>query len=128
MNNAVQLRGDIATGDNSASIAVVGMSARFPGAPSVDDFWQLLVNRGDAIRPVPADRWDATARLDPEKDIQAVGGFLDSVDEFDAAFFGVSPREAEALDPQQRLMLEASWLALVDSFEYKLRRSGGDEP
>src|SRR5882757_6072953 len=101
MNNAVQLRGDIATGDNSASIAVVGMSARFPGAPSVDDFWQLLVNRGDAIRPVPDDRWDATARLDPEKDIQAVGGFLDSVDEFDAAFFGVSPREAEALDPQQ---------------------------
>jgi phthiocerol/phenolphthiocerol synthesis type-I polyketide synthase C len=101
--------------DDSTLIAVVGMSARFPGAPSIDDFWQLLVTRGDAIRPVPADRWDAAARLDPEKEIQAVGGFLDNVDEFDAAFFGVSPREAEALDPQQRLMLEASWLVLEDA-------------
>jgi phthiocerol/phenolphthiocerol synthesis type-I polyketide synthase C len=95
-------------------IAVVGMAGRFPGAPEVDGLWDLLMAGGDAIRPVPADRWDAAA-LDDDGPVQSVGGFIDGVDQFDAAFFGISPREAEEMDPQQRLMLEVAWRALEDA-------------
>ncbi|SBU98614.1 phthiocerol/phenolphthiocerol synthesis type-I polyketide synthase C [Streptomyces sp. Ncost-T6T-1] len=101
--------------DPAEPIAIVGMAGRFPDAPDKDRFWDLLMDRGDAIRPVPASRWNTDQPLDPEKEIQRQGGFLEGVDEFDAAFFGVSPREAEVLDPQQRLMLETSWLALEDA-------------
>ncbi len=101
--------------DPDRLIAVVGVAGRFPGAPDTDAFWRLLTERGDAIRPVPADRWDAAAQLDPEKPVQSVGGFLDGVDQFDPTFFGISPREAEDIDPQHRLMLEASWRALEDA-------------
>ncbi|MGS2642889.1 SDR family NAD(P)-dependent oxidoreductase [Streptosporangium sp. LJ11] len=101
--------------DPADLIAVVGMAGRFPGAPDTESLWRLLADRGDAIRPVPADRWDTSVQLDPERQIQAVGGFIDGVDLFDADFFGVSPREAEAIDPQQRLLLEVSWLALEDA-------------
>ncbi|MFE0809333.1 SDR family NAD(P)-dependent oxidoreductase [Streptomyces sp. NPDC058848] len=96
-------------------IAVVGMAGRFPGAPDADALWSLLIEGKDAIGPVPEDRWDTTAPLDPEREIQAVGGFLDGVDLFDAEFFGVSPREAAAIDPQQRLLLEVAWRALEDA-------------
>ncbi|MEV6095419.1 type I polyketide synthase [Nocardia sp. NPDC051981] len=95
-------------------VAIIGMAARFPGAADIDALWELLDAGGDAIRPVPAQRWDASAPLDREKRIQAVGGFVDGVDGFDAAFFGVSPREAADIDPQQRLMLEMTWRALED--------------
>ena len=98
----------------SARLAVVGMAGRFPGASDVDGLWRLLRNRESAIRPVPAERWDASQQLDPEKAVQAVGGFLEDVDKFDPTFFGISPREAQDIDPQQRLMLEASWTALED--------------
>ncbi|MER5352366.1 type I polyketide synthase [Kitasatospora sp. NPDC002551] len=101
--------------DPTQALAVVGMAGRFPDAPDVESFWRLMTERRDAVRPVPATRWDTTAQLDPEREIQAVGGFLDDVDRFDAAFFGISPREAEMLDPQQRLMLEAAWRALEDA-------------
>ncbi|MFE7487922.1 SDR family NAD(P)-dependent oxidoreductase [Kitasatospora sp. NPDC057541] len=101
--------------DPTQALAVVGMAGRFPDAPDVESFWRLLTDRHDAIRPVPATRWDATAQLDPQREVQAVGGFLDDVEQFDATFFGISPREAEMLDPQQRLMLEAAWRALEDA-------------
>jgi phthiocerol/phenolphthiocerol synthesis type-I polyketide synthase C len=96
-------------------IAIVGMAGRFPGAPDADSLWSLLAEGREAIVPVPANRWDAGGPLDPEKDIQAVGGFIEGVENFDAAFFGVSPREALAIDPQQRLMLEAAWRVLEDA-------------
>lgn len=95
-------------------LAVVGMSGRFPGASSMDGLWDLMLQRRDAIRAVPLDKWDAAQQLDPQKNIQAVGGFLEGLDQFDPTFFGISPREAEDMDPQQRLMLEASWTALED--------------
>ncbi|MGH3322907.1 MAG: beta-ketoacyl synthase N-terminal-like domain-containing protein, partial [Streptomyces sp.] len=91
------------------------MAGKFPGAPDVDSLWTLMMEGEDGIGPIPADRWDSTAQLDPEKEIQAVGGFLDGVDRFDAGFFGISPREAEAIDPQQRLMLEVGWRAIEDA-------------
>ncbi|MEV8394627.1 MULTISPECIES: SDR family NAD(P)-dependent oxidoreductase [unclassified Streptomyces] len=101
--------------DPANLIAIVGMAGRFPGAPDVESLWTLMMAGEDGIGPIPADRWDSTAQLDPEKEIQAVGGFLDGVDRFDAGFFGISPREAEAIDPQQRLMLEVGWRAMEDA-------------
>ena len=101
--------------DPKQLIAIVGMAGRFPGAASLDSFWRLLMARGDAIRPIPADRWDRAADLDPEVAVQNVGGFLDDVAAFDPTFFGISPREAQDIDPQHRLMLEATWQALEDA-------------
>ena len=98
-------------------LAVVGMSCRFPGAKDLATFWQLLRNGVDTITEVPATRWKIDDYYDPDasapgKMYSRVGGFLDPVDEFDAAFFGVSPREALMLDPQQRLLLEVMWETL----------------
>ncbi|SFW75659.1 type I polyketide synthase [Amycolatopsis australiensis] len=87
-------------------IAVVGLSCRLPGADGPAAFRRLLAEGRSAITEVPADRWDAAATGVRH------GGFLDAVDRFDAAFFGVSPREAAAMDPQQRLVLELAWEAL----------------
>src|SRR5450755_4621388 len=101
--------------DSTQVIAVVGMAGRFPAAPDVGSFWELLMAGREAIRPIPATRWDSAAQLDPEREIQSVAGTLDDVDQFDATFFGISPREAENIDPQQRLMLETTWQALEDA-------------
>jgi acyl transferase domain-containing protein/acyl carrier protein len=99
-------------------IAIVGMGCRFPGgADDPQAFWQLLRDGHDAIREVPADRWNIDARFHPDPDAPArmsvrSGGFLDRVDGFDAGFFGIAPREALTMDPQQRLALEVTWEAL----------------
>jgi acyl transferase domain-containing protein len=102
-------------------VAVVGIGCRFPGADGPDAFWQLLRSGTDAVRTVPAERWDAaglvSSRPDaPGKMITAQGGFLSGpIDEFDSLFFGISPREAQEMDPQQRLFLEVAWEALEDA-------------
>lgn len=105
-------------------VAIVGLAGRFPGAPDPDALWTLLTEERHAIGPVPAERWDADAQLDPDRRIQAVGGFLEDVADFDPTFFGISPREAEAIDPQQRLMLEAAWRALEDGGQTAARLEG----
>ncbi|MCQ3938431.1 MAG: non-ribosomal peptide synthetase [Chloroflexi bacterium] len=101
-------------------IAIIGLSCRFPGARNPKEFWDLLKKGVDAIREVPADRWDADAlhseSAAPGKVTSRWGGFLDDVDLFDPAFFGISPREAARMDPQQRLLLEVSWEALENAF------------
>jgi acyl transferase domain-containing protein/NAD(P)-dependent dehydrogenase (short-subunit alcohol dehydrogenase family)/acyl carrier protein len=102
-------------------IAIVGMACRFPGgATDPDGFWRMLVAGTDAIREVPLDRWDATSLVDanpaaPGKMTTRWGGFLDGIDGFDAAFFGIAPREALHIDPQQRLFLEVAYEALEDA-------------
>ncbi|HEV2130471.1 MAG TPA: polyketide synthase, partial [Longimicrobiaceae bacterium] len=99
-------------------IAIIGMGCRFPGgATSPDGFWRLLVEGVDAIREIPADRWDLDAYFAddpaaPGKMTTRWGGFIDGIDEFDPQLFGISPREAMAMDPQQRLLLEVGWEAL----------------
>ncbi|MFC5753886.1 type I polyketide synthase [Actinomadura rugatobispora] len=101
-------------------IAVIGLSARLPGAAGPAELWRLLRTAEHAVTEVPADRWDAGAFYDPDpaapgKANTRWGGFIDGVAGFDAGFFGVSPREAVAMDPQQRLVLELGWEALEDA-------------
>lgn len=102
-------------------IAVVGMSCRLPGGVnSPDEYWSLLREGRSGIREIPADRWDVDAMYDADpnavgKSYTKHGGFMDSIDTFDAPFFGIAAREALTLDPQHRLLLECTWEALEDA-------------
>jgi acyl transferase domain-containing protein/NADPH:quinone reductase-like Zn-dependent oxidoreductase/short-subunit dehydrogenase/acyl carrier protein len=92
-------------------IAIVGMACRFPGGVgSPDEYWRFLCEGGDGIRPFPPERCDSTDGAEA-----LYGGFVENVDQFDAAFFGITPREARSMDPQQRLLLETTWHALEDA-------------
>jgi len=99
-------------------IAIVGMACRFPGlGQHLEDYWHLLHNGIDAIGKIPPNRWDVNAYYDsksetPGKMYTREGGFIDPIDQFDAAFFNITPREAVSVDPQQRLLMEVGWEAL----------------
>src|SRR5262249_55769448 len=98
----------------SEPIAVIGLGCRVPGADDLDAFWDLLASGSDAVGLVPTERLDAgTYRTHLPADSHAHrAGFLDHVDQFDAAFFNIAPVEAAHIDPQQRLLLEVGWRAL----------------
>jgi len=102
----------------SLDIAVIGMSGRFPGANNIDEFWRNLRHGVESIRQFTDDELkslgvSATSLQDPT--FVKAGAILEKIDQFDASFFGYSPREAEIIDPQQRIFLECAWQALEDA-------------
>lgn len=94
-------------------IAIIGLAGRYPMAPDVDTFWQNLVAGRDCISKVPKDRWNATDHATPSgHGDTSHAGFIEDVDCFDARFFHISPREADSMDPQERLFLETAWATI----------------
>ncbi|MGE5514808.1 MAG: SDR family NAD(P)-dependent oxidoreductase [Bacteroidota bacterium] len=108
--------------DRSAAdaVAIIGASGRFPKAPDLDAFWDNIRTGRDCIEEVPPDRWDIARFYHPDPMHPGTSsckwmGAIDDVDRFDAAFFNITPREAELMDPQQRLFLQHAWQAFEDA-------------
>ncbi|MCA2242618.1 type I polyketide synthase [Mycobacterium sp. WUMAC-067] len=103
---------------NATPVAVIGMACRLPGGiDSPQRLWEALLRGDDFVGEIPADRWDADLYYDPEpgvpgRSVTRWGAFLDDVGGFDCDFFGMTEREATAVDPQHRLLLETSWDAV----------------
>src|SRR5215510_11208727 len=99
-------------------IAVVGMSGRFPGADSLDQFWRNLRDGVESIRQFTDEELKgfgvSPAALRKPNFVKA-GAILEEIGCFDAGFFGYSPREAALIDPQQRIFLECAWQAMEDA-------------
>jgi amino acid adenylation domain-containing protein len=103
--------------DNLTDIAIIGMAGRFPGAPDIGEFWRNLCEGRESIRFfTPEDLADeASLALAQQPGYVGARAIIDGVDEFDASFFGIYPREAELIDPQQRIFLECCWHAFEDA-------------
>src|SRR5262249_34676889 len=104
----------------NTAIAIIGMAGRYPGARDLQEFWDNLRTGRDCITEIPAERWDHRPYFDPDKNKAGTtyskwGGFIDGIDEFDPLFFNISPREAERMDPQERLFLEYAIATLEDA-------------
>ena len=115
--NRTALAGRLARGDireTAEPVAIIAMAGRFPGASSVEAFWDNLCAGRDSITFFAADELDPGVPVEERTDPAYVcaRGVIDGVEDFDAAFFGISPREAELTDPQQRLFLELCWECL----------------
>jgi myxalamid-type polyketide synthase MxaD len=109
--NGLKARVDTLEGANREPIAIIGYGCRFPGGPGPDGYWRVLEEGIDAIREIPEDRWAAEVFEKNRTEVRWAG-LLEDLARFDAAFFSISPREAESLDPQQRMLLEVSWEAI----------------
>ncbi|MET9414603.1 SDR family NAD(P)-dependent oxidoreductase [Streptomyces klenkii] len=104
-------------------IAVIGMSGRYPGAGNIAEFWENLKAGRDCVREIPADRWPLEGFFEPDREKAVAtgrsyskwGGFVDDFAGFDPLFFKIAPRDAYAMDPQERLFLQASWEVLEDA-------------
>ncbi|QEC74517.1 polyketide synthase [Mucilaginibacter ginsenosidivorax] len=102
------------TGTANHDVAIIGMAGRFPGANTIDEFWQLLSGGKEAITFFSADEIDKSIPVSVKNDAAYVKarGIIDKADEFDAGFFGFNPRNAELMDPQHRIFLEIAWEVL----------------
>ncbi|OLT25754.1 hypothetical protein BJF83_22705 [Nocardiopsis sp. CNR-923] len=101
-------------------IAVLGMDCRFPGASDYREFWANLTHGEDSITEVPSERWDWRAvfgdpEAEPGRTNSRWGGFVADIGGFDPLFFGMSPKQARFVDPQQRIALESAWSAIEDA-------------
>ncbi|MCY8910326.1 SDR family NAD(P)-dependent oxidoreductase [Bacillus atrophaeus] len=101
-------------------IAIIGVSGRYPQSKNLDEFWENLCGSKDCITEIPKDRWDHKLYYREEKyktgkKYSKWGGFIDDVDKFDPLFFNITPREAEFMDPQERLFLESVLETIEDA-------------
>ncbi|HEY3366492.1 MAG TPA: SDR family NAD(P)-dependent oxidoreductase [Symbiobacteriaceae bacterium] len=117
-----------ATAVQQGDIAIIGVSGRYPKARNLEEYWEVLRTGQDCITEIPKDRWDHTKYYDPDKNkvgksYSKWGGFIDGVDHFDPLFFSISPREAEFMDPQERLFLQTVWHTIEDAGYTKARLS-----
>lgn len=101
--------------DVSGDIAIIGMAGRFPKAGNVDEFWENLTAGRDCITHLTEEELAAAGHdievIRANSNFVAAGGILEDAECFDAAFFGITPREAELTDPQHRVMIECAWNA-----------------
>lgn len=101
-------------------IAIIGLAGRYPMAADLRQFWDNLCRARDCVTEIPPERWPLEGFFDPERgragrSYARWGAFLEDADCFDPAFFRLTPREAESMDPQERLFLEAVWHVLEDA-------------
>ncbi|MFS0873158.1 SDR family NAD(P)-dependent oxidoreductase [Paenibacillus xylanilyticus] len=100
-------------------IAIIGLAGRYPQAESLAEFWANIQEGKDCIEEIRPDRFDYVRYYDPDKQKDKLyskwGSFLDDMDKFDPMFFNIPPREAELMDPQERLFLQVVWHALEDA-------------
>ncbi|WP_190009745.1 SDR family NAD(P)-dependent oxidoreductase [Streptomyces anulatus] len=101
-------------------VAIVGLAGRYPGARDPETLWSLLLHGDDAIGEIPGTRWPLADHDDPTgraagRSYHRWGAFLEDIDRFDPLLFRISPREAERMDPAERLFLQTAWEALEDA-------------
>jgi len=101
-------------------IAIIGMACRLPGAPSLEEFWNLLREGRHGIDLIPESRWDRERTYDPDPEKPGkintrYGGFIEGIELFDNDFFRIPGEEARQMDPQQRIMLELAYEAFADA-------------
>ncbi|WP_179281065.1 SDR family NAD(P)-dependent oxidoreductase [Paenibacillus sp. XY044] len=104
---------------SEGDIAIIGMAGRYPMAENMHEFWLNLLDGKNCVTEIPSSRWDRESmghiKSPSGKDISTWGGFIDDPDAFDPKFFRISPREAETMDPQERLFLEVCWETMEDA-------------
>ncbi|MBL4763652.1 MAG: SDR family NAD(P)-dependent oxidoreductase, partial [Gammaproteobacteria bacterium] len=124
VNNEAETADDLSACERlditAQDIAVIGIAGQYPGADGLDEFWLNLLNGVDSISPVPQSRWAHEDYYDSDKRVVGKtyakwGGFIDDFDKFDPLFFNISPREANGIDPQERLFLQTAYHALEDA-------------
>ncbi|WP_166706504.1 MULTISPECIES: SDR family NAD(P)-dependent oxidoreductase [Bacillus amyloliquefaciens group] len=101
-------------------IAIIGIGGRYPQADTLEEYWENLKSGKDCISEIPSNRWDYNEYYSENKDADGKsnskwGGFINGVDHFDPLFFNISPREAEYMDPQERLFLQSVYEAIEDA-------------
>ncbi|MCT4598831.1 MAG: SDR family NAD(P)-dependent oxidoreductase [Vallitalea sp.] len=107
---------------NCKDVAIIGLSGVYPGAKSIDDYWNNLAGGINTVKEIPIERWDYRkfyhedyTHVKAGKSYCKWGGFIDDAYKFDAEFFNISPREAEVMDPQERLFLQTAWWVFEDA-------------
>ncbi|WP_408895215.1 amino acid adenylation domain-containing protein [Paenibacillus taichungensis] len=106
---------DVDKGESDQDIVIIGVAGTYPMANNIQEFWDNLSNGVDCITEIPKERWDYTEYFSSGKAYSKWGGFIQDVDKFDPLFFSISPREAEIMDPQERLFLQIAWHTLEDA-------------
>jgi len=114
------LNGNIEKKKGPADIAIIGVSVRYPGASDINEFWNNLKEGKSNITEIPQERWNWREYFDKEKGkagkmYSKWGGFLEDIDKFDHQFFNISPREAQIMDPQERLFLQETYSCIENA-------------